>query len=359
MSVVHMNQIRVKRALGLARQLQLKSGQDADAFSALRKIFTDELLRFGSTEIYRATLALIPTGNSAQDWVRLAQLQAGSVFEDAGRLLVAVACPVTLRVTGPASYLKPVDQGDAVELSFLEERTQDVMGGRKVVFGRQMFTLQDLIQKTARQTLAHCRDLLEHDPGRSVRRGPHDPVPWSVGSSPSAKWELMFFLGVCELDRHQFIQLELAEQAKKLRVFSVHARYAILSTPSIMFNRNLRTDGCAHGVLLQTRAIARGEQALLVHHLYDFLAGLEEGDQGFNLTAFEEAVGSVYRMVASTDAISQEIVWKGKAETSRQMFNEAALKAAALLGDQRELRWAPDRPSYIAELNRCGISIPV
>jgi len=358
MSVVHMNYMRVQKALRLARQLQLKSGQDAEAFSTLRRIFTDDLLQSGSSEVFSATLSCIPTGNSAQDWVRLAHAQAGAVFEHAGRLLVAIACPVTLCVRGPASALEPFDQGDAAELSFLEDRTQEVMRARRVAFGRQMFTLQDLMERTPRQTLAHCRELLEHSPGRSVRRGAGDPVPWSVRSSPSAKWELTFFLGVCELDRLQSLQLELAAPARNLHNFSVHGTYAILSTPQIKFNRNLWTDGTSHGVLLQTRAIPRGEQALLVHQLHDFLASLEEGSLGFSLKCFEETVGSVYRMLVNTGVMAQEIVWQSRAETSRQLFSEAVLKAAALLGDQRDLRWASDRTSYLADLHRCGISIP-
>lgn len=358
MTVVHMNQIRIEQALRLAKQIQLKSGHDAEAFSALRKIFCEEQLQRGTRETSSTTLARIPAGNSAQDWVRAAQRQAGSVFENAGRLLVAVACPVTVCIKGPAHALAPINQGDVVGLGFLAERTRDVMCCGKVVFGHEMFTLQDLMQKTSRQTLAHCRKLLDYGSGLSAGEGMCTSAPWYLRSSPSARWELVFFLGVCELDLHQSLKLEIAIEAERLRHFSVHGKYAILSSPAVMFNRNLSADGCAHGVLLQTSAVARGAQGLLVHELYDFISAIEEDDEGLNLTCFEDQVGSVYRLLASTGAMAQEIVWKSQTETSKQMFGHAVSTAASLLGDQRKLHWATDRTGYLESLRMCGISIP-
>jgi hypothetical protein len=357
MNVFQLDQMRVERVLRLARNLQMKSGHDSGSFRAIREIFFDDLEYLGREEVFCAALAQLPDESPSRHWILQARAQAGAVFEDDGCLLVAVAAPVTVSLRGPRMASTELSQGDAEELDFLAERTGEVMGARQVIFGRQMFTLQDLLLRRPRETLAHCRELLRQGPGQPVRIMSHGDSPWSVRATPAGPWELVYFVGVCQMSLSASLVIHDPKQAESLRVFSMHAKNAILSAPSLMFNRDVWRDGCEHGVVLQSEAAVCGEQALLVHEVHSFLIHLDLGHEPVRLTCVEAESGRSFRLLAATGLMTTEMRWRSKAGASAEGFVAAVRRAATLLAvDDVVIALERDLAAYLQEAARSGLT---
>jgi hypothetical protein len=356
MNVFQLDEMRVERALHLARKIQLKSGHDAGSFRALRQIFADELDHFGRQEVFSAAMARLTRESPSRHWILAAKAHAGSVFEDDGRLLAAVAAPVTVSLKGPKMPSTELNQGDAEELGFLADRTVDVMGARQVIFGRQIFTLQDVLLRRPNETLAHCRELLRQGPGQPVQVRSPGAGASAVRATPSGPWELLFFFGVVEMDLNAQLVINDAKQAERLRVFSMHAKNAILSAPSLMFNRDIRRDGAEHGVVLQADAAVRGEQGLLVHEVHSFLSNLDLGDENVKVTCCEAEPGRCFRLLAATGLMTTEMVWRSIAGVSSDGLLAAVKTAARILGfDDYVIALEPDLTSYTQEAQRSGL----
>jgi len=139
-------------------------------------------------------------------------------------------------------------------------------------------------------------------------------------------------------------------------VFSMHAKNAILSAPSLMFNRNLRRDGAEHGVVLQADAAVCGEQGLLIHEVHSFLSNLDLGDENVKVTCLEAEPGRCFHLLAATGLMTTEMVWHSIAGVSSDGFLAAVKTAARILSfDDCVIALEPVLTSYTQEALRSGL----
>lgn len=357
MNVFDLDGVRVNRAVYLAMRLQTKAGHDVEAFRALRQIFLNQLEHLQSEAVYATTMAQLEVSISGRHWARTARAYAGSVFDVPGRKLLAVAAPVTLSLGGPVARANQLAQGDAEELVFLADRTQDVTSARRVIYSRQIFTLQELLELRPSTTRQFCIDLLEPGTQQPVLRTSSGRVPTMVGAAPGGPWELIYFVGACELHGNVPLIFDIARQAERLQAFSVHAKNAILSAPSLMFNRGVKRDGREHGVMLLSNATSRGEQALLVHAIFDFLVQLDLGNEPLRLSFVQTEPGRGFRLLADSGEMAMEAGFSARTGLSAGMFDEAARRAAALLGSDPVVEECAGPEAYFQMATRCGIQL--
>lgn len=325
MVVTSLFETQVEQLANKVRRLAASSGRDEQAYNAVRRQVSGELMNQGKLEIVAGALGALDDGEGAELLTEIiSHCHDHYYLED--RVLSAVVVPVTVRLKSRTDGGVLLSEAGERDLSTLTSRLQRQFGARKIVFDKRFYDGKSLFYGNPKKLMEFLERL---EAGEDKPEG--GPKSVVIRSKAEWEWEVVYLLGVEVLDQGQAQVLNEESSQREIVKFHHHAAWAISESDSVLFNTHVEAQAQCHGIYYLGQGLAIGEDLIRGYKLQSLLANFDQGVTGVKFHYMHDQLNFFVKLLISSHAMTVEYRWKLMGNESLDGFKSELKKAIDLV----------------------------
>lgn len=324
MTVVTLFDGQVAALVGAVRRLNASNGADAEAYTAVRRQVTGELVNRGSLDMVSAAMGIL--GETASGRLKDVVSHCSEKFYFEDRVLCAIVVPVAIRLVSRVGGQIEIDKARPLDLSTTAKLLERRSGAKKVVFDTRLYDAKTLFHTKPKNLSTFLSQLAD---GEVLPEG--GPRSITVRSAPEPQWQMVYFLGVQVTEPDAPLMMNEEGLQRAMAQWRCHIEWAITEHPAVMMNKSVTANARGHGYWYLREGVRRGENLVRKQKLKDLISNFDQGVDGVYFNYTHDLIGFQVKLLLSSHLMTVEFRWKLFADESVDDFRAALDEVIDLL----------------------------